>query len=79
MSLEIRKLETEWINLKDKETTSGAAGDAAAAAAATPAAGSSTHKKRYEIKLNGYGKSNKLLFNSKQLLHQYFESLWSYC
>lgn len=58
LSLEIRKLETEWINLKDKEATPGAAGDTAAAAStsATPVAGSSTHNKRYQIKLNGYGK-----------------------
>lgn len=56
LSLEIRKLETEWINLKDKEITSGAAGDAAAATPSTPAASSSTLKKRYQIKLNGYGK-----------------------
>lgn len=54
MSLEIRKLETEWLNLKDAEAASGAAGDGAAAAA--PAACSSTHNKRYQIKLNGYGK-----------------------
>ncbi|KAI5642172.1 CS domain-containing protein [Phthorimaea operculella] len=48
LSLEIRKLETEWTNLKELE----------AAAGSQPAAGassSSSQNKRYQIKLNGYG------------------------
>uniref|UniRef100_A0A2A4IV95 Calcyclin-binding protein n=1 Tax=Heliothis virescens TaxID=7102 RepID=A0A2A4IV95_HELVI len=49
LSLEIRKLETEWINLKEASAQSAQAG--ASPAASTAAA----QTKRYQIKLNGYG------------------------
>ncbi|CAF4930696.1 unnamed protein product [Pieris macdunnoughi] len=48
LSLEIRKLETEWINLKEnmKETP---------LEVVKPAPSVSAQKKRFQIKLNGYG------------------------
>ncbi|XP_063386369.1 calcyclin-binding protein [Cydia fagiglandana] len=54
LSLEIRKLETELISLKDKEESQKAAAAAADSAPTTSNAPSGSQK-RYQIKLNGYG------------------------
>ncbi|KAJ2945601.1 hypothetical protein O0L34_g424 [Tuta absoluta] len=48
LSLEIRKLETEWTNLKELEAAAGSESTAGASS-------SSSQNKRYQIKLNGYG------------------------
>ncbi|XP_045775034.1 calcyclin-binding protein [Maniola jurtina] len=48
LSLEVRKLETEWCNLKESE-------DSACAMEVSPAPTTSSQNKRYQIKLNGYG------------------------
>ncbi|XP_049875798.1 calcyclin-binding protein [Pectinophora gossypiella] len=50
LSLEIRKLETEWSNLNELEKAAGASQAASSSAAST-----SVQNKRYQIKLNGYG------------------------
>lgn len=50
LSLEIRKLETEWINLKE---ASAKAMEVETTPAPSTAAAAAT--KRYQIKLNGYG------------------------
>lgn len=52
LSLEIRKLETEWIKLKETENTSAAPMDVAP----TTSTNVPVQNKRYQIKLNGYGK-----------------------
>lgn len=49
LSLEIRKLETEWLNLKESAQSSQAGTSPAPSTAAT------SQPKRYQIKLNGYG------------------------
>ncbi|KAJ8715041.1 hypothetical protein PYW08_005022 [Mythimna loreyi] len=49
LSLEIRKLETEWINLRDAAQASQAGSSPA------PSTASAAQNKRYQIKLNGYG------------------------
>ncbi|XP_059052640.1 calcyclin-binding protein [Achroia grisella] len=49
LSLEIRKLETEWINLKETENAS------ITDVTSSPATASASAQKRYQIKLNGYG------------------------
>lgn len=51
VSLEIRKLETELIALKEKEESSQAAAKSEVSAPTT----SAISQKRYQIKLNGYG------------------------
>ncbi|XP_075980090.1 calcyclin-binding protein [Anticarsia gemmatalis] len=48
LSLEIRKLETEWINLKEASAKS-------MEVEASPAPSAAPTPKRYQIKLNGYG------------------------
>lgn len=50
LSLEIRKLETDISNIREAELK--AAAEAAPSTSTTTAA---QHKKRYQIKLNGYG------------------------
>lgn len=55
LSIEIRKIETEIINIRDAEQK--------AAAEAAPSTSSTTpaqHYKRYQIKVNGYGKDFNL-------------------
>ncbi|XP_026756153.1 calcyclin-binding protein [Galleria mellonella] len=49
LSLEIRKLETEWINLKETENASTPMDTTLAPTTSTSA------QKKYQIKLNGYG------------------------
>lgn len=49
LSLEIRKLETEWITLKDNEQSP-------TEVASVPTTSAPVQNKRYQIKLNGYGK-----------------------
>lgn len=51
MSLEVRKLETEWINLKESEKAPLTPLDASP----LPTTSAPVQTKRYQIKLNGYG------------------------
>ncbi|XP_028162797.1 calcyclin-binding protein [Ostrinia nubilalis] len=50
LSLEIRKMETEWIKLKESENKSAPVDVAPSASTSVP-----VQSKRYQIKLNGYG------------------------
>jgi hypothetical protein len=51
LSLEIRKLETEWINLRDSENSSTTPKEVTA----VPTTSASVQTKKYQVKLNGYG------------------------
>ncbi|CAH2043592.1 unnamed protein product, partial [Iphiclides podalirius] len=51
LSLEVRKLETEWLNLNESAATSATPMNATA----IPTTSSSVSEKRYQVKLNGYG------------------------
>lgn len=66
MSLEIRKLETELIALKEKEQSAQAT---AKSEVSTPTT-SAVSQKRYQIKLNGYG--NYCTFFQPILIYELF-------
>ncbi|XP_053610892.1 calcyclin-binding protein [Plodia interpunctella] len=51
LSLEVRKLETEWITIKEKEDVPASPMEVSP----VPTTSAPTQSKRYQIKLNGYG------------------------